>query len=68
MSVVFSYVQYSNIAARTLRAALKEPAKSLAAKQDGLQVKVVHWKDGKAISKSTFLPYTFNAWSKYILI
>ena len=44
-------MQYSNIAARTVRAALKEPARTEAAKRAGQQVKITHWKDGKAISQ-----------------
>ena len=39
------------IAARALRQALKEPAKSEALKRDGSLIKIVKWKDGKAISK-----------------
>ncbi|MPC39412.1 ATP synthase subunit epsilon, mitochondrial [Portunus trituberculatus] len=46
-----NYAQYSVIAARALRQALKEPTKSEALKRDGSLIKIVKWKDGKAISK-----------------
>ena len=52
-----SYVQYSSIAARTVRAALKEPARTEAAKRGGQQIKITYWKDGKAISEYTELQY-----------
>ena len=48
---VFSYIQYSSIAARIVRQALKEPAKAEALKREGAQVRITNWKDGKAISK-----------------
>jgi len=44
-----NYAQYSNIAARAVRQALKEPAKTEALKRDGSQIKITPWKDGKAI-------------------
>lgn len=47
----FSYAQYSVIAARALRQALKEPLRVEAVKRDGSQIKIIKWKDGKAISK-----------------
>lgn len=46
-----SYAQYSVIAARAVRQALKEPLRVEAAKRDGSQIKIIKWKDGKAISK-----------------
>lgn len=53
-----SYAQYSVIAARALRQALKEPMKSEAAKRDGSQIKIFKWKDGKALSKGTLLTWS----------
>lgn len=44
-------MQYSNIAARTLRQALKTDAKAEAMKRDGVQVKITNWKDGKPVKQ-----------------
>lgn len=46
-----NYIQYSAIAARAVRQALKEPMKSEAAKREGSAIRIIKWKDGKAISK-----------------
>lgn len=50
-AIAFSYIQYSAIAARAVRQALKEPLKTEAAKREGSAIKITQWKDGKAISK-----------------
>ncbi|KAL1456927.1 hypothetical protein WDU94_001613 [Cyamophila willieti] len=42
-----NYVQYSNIAARTLRKALKSEFKVDAAKREESLIKIHPWKDGK---------------------
>merc|ERR1712198_312252 len=44
-----NYVQYSAIAARTVRQVLKEPLKTTAAKREGSAIKITEWKDGKVI-------------------
>lgn len=53
----FSYIQYSAIAARAVRQALKEPMKSEAAKREGSAIRIIKWKDGKAISKYFFMVF-----------
>lgn len=47
----FSYVRYSNVAARMLRHSLKPEFKTEALKRDEASVKFTQWKDGKPISK-----------------
>ena len=50
----YSYIQYSQIAARLVRQALKADLKVEAAKRDEVNVKFTEWKDGKAISTYAF--------------
>ncbi|XP_046658438.1 protein stunted-like, partial [Homalodisca vitripennis] len=45
----FSYIQYSNIAAKLLRRALKADLRGEAAKRDESFVRFTPWKDGKPI-------------------
>lgn len=47
----FSYVNYSQIAAKLVRQALKPELRAQAAKRDESSVKFTPWKDGKPISK-----------------
>lgn len=46
-----SYIQYSNIAARLLRRALKPEFRTEAARREESSIKFTPWKDGKPISK-----------------
>lgn len=46
-----SYINYSQIAARLVRQALKADLRVEAVKRDEANVKFTEWKDGKAISK-----------------
>ncbi|KAK6626995.1 hypothetical protein RUM43_003177 [Polyplax serrata] len=46
-----NYVQYSNIAARMLRRALKAEKRGDAAKRDESHIKFTQWKDGKPIGE-----------------
>lgn len=45
-----TYVNYSQIAARLVRQALKKDLKADAAKRDEVSVKFTQWKDGKPSS------------------
>ncbi|XP_054277042.1 protein stunted-like isoform X2 [Macrosteles quadrilineatus] len=45
-----NYIQYSNIAAKLLRRALKPAAKTDAMKRDESFVRFTPWKDGKAVT------------------
>lgn len=47
----FSYIQYSNIAARMLRRALKPEKRADALKREESHVKVTQWKDGRPARK-----------------
>ena len=47
----FSYIQYSNIAARVVRQALKEGGKADAAKRDITGIKFMKWENGKPVGK-----------------
>ena len=47
----FSYVQYSAIAARTVRKALKDSLKVDAGKRDVTAIKFTKWENGKAVGK-----------------
>ena len=47
----FSYINYSQIAARLVRQALKSDIRAEAAKRDEVNVKFTPWKDGKPASK-----------------
>ncbi|XP_011877124.1 PREDICTED: ATP synthase subunit epsilon, mitochondrial-like isoform X2 [Vollenhovia emeryi] len=44
-----NYINYSQIAARLVRQALKSDLRTEAAKRDEVNVKFTQWKDGKAI-------------------
>ncbi|XP_018046560.1 PREDICTED: ATP synthase subunit epsilon, mitochondrial-like [Atta colombica] len=46
-----NYIQYSQIAARLVRQALKVDLRVEAAKRDEVNVKFTEWKDGKAITE-----------------
>ncbi|XP_050470102.1 protein stunted-like isoform X1 [Bombus huntii] len=46
-----NYINYSQIAARLVRQALKAELRSDALKRDEINVKFTQWKDGKPISK-----------------
>ncbi|XP_051162510.1 protein stunted-like isoform X1 [Leptopilina boulardi] len=46
-----NYINYSQIAARLLRQALKTDMRAEAAKRDEANVKFTQWKDGKPIRK-----------------
>ena len=54
----FSYINYSQIAARLVRQALKAELRSDALKRDEINVKFTQWKDGKPISK--YITVIFN--------
>lgn len=47
----FSYINYSQIAARLVRQALKAEQRTEAVKRDEVNVKFTQWKDGKPISE-----------------
>lgn len=47
----YSYIQYSNIAAKIVRRVLKPEFKADAAKREDSHVKFTAWKDGKPESK-----------------
>jgi F-type H+-transporting ATPase subunit epsilon len=47
----FSYVNYSNIAAKLLRRALKPEFRTEAVRREDSSIKFTPWKDGKAQSK-----------------
>jgi F-type H+-transporting ATPase subunit epsilon len=47
----FSYVQYSNIAARVVRKSLKPQLQVDALKRDVVNVKFTKWENGKAVGK-----------------
>ncbi|XP_051162511.1 protein stunted-like isoform X2 [Leptopilina boulardi] len=46
-----NYINYSQIAARLLRQALKTDMRAEAAKRDEANVKFTQWKDGKPITE-----------------
>ncbi|XP_043478232.1 protein stunted-like isoform X2 [Leptopilina heterotoma] len=46
-----NYINYSQIAARLLRQALKAEFRVEAAKRDESSIKFTQWKDGKAITE-----------------
>lgn len=48
--LLHSYINYSQIAARLVRQALKADFRADAVKRDELNVKFTQWKDGKPIS------------------
>lgn len=49
----YSYIEYSNIAAKVLRKALKPEFRAEAAKREETHVRFTQWKDGKPISEYT---------------
>ncbi|KYN41915.1 ATP synthase subunit epsilon, mitochondrial [Trachymyrmex septentrionalis] len=49
-----NYINYSQIAARLVRQALKADLRVEAAKRDEVNVKFTEWKDGKPISTYAF--------------
>lgn len=53
----FSYVNYSNIAARVVRQALKADLRAEAARRNESHVKFTPWTDGKPARKYPF-PFT----------
>lgn len=57
----YSYINYSNIAAKLLRQALKPELRADAMKRADAHLKVTKWADGKAISKYIF--QKANSWS-----
>ncbi|XP_012523639.1 protein stunted isoform X1 [Monomorium pharaonis] len=46
-----NYINYSQIAARLVRQALKADFRAEAAKRDEVNVKFTQWKDGKPVKK-----------------
>ncbi|XP_050072414.1 protein stunted-like [Anopheles maculipalpis] len=48
---LFSYINYSNIAARLLRKALKPELRAQAARRDDSHIKFTKWQGGKPESK-----------------
>lgn len=48
---ICSYINFSNIAARLLRQALKSEFKADAAKRNESHIRITKWADGKPISK-----------------
>ncbi|XP_011697980.1 PREDICTED: ATP synthase subunit epsilon, mitochondrial-like isoform X1 [Wasmannia auropunctata] len=46
-----NYINYSQIAARLVRQALKADLRAEAAKRDEVNVKFTQWKDGKAVTE-----------------
>ena len=49
--IFFSYINYSNIAAKLLRRALKPEFRTEAARREDSSIRFTPWKDGKAQSK-----------------
>jgi len=47
----FSYINYSNIAAKLVRRALKPEFRTEAARREDSSIRFIPWKDGKAQSK-----------------
>lgn len=48
-TLIYSYVNYSNIAARVLRRSLKSPEKDEASKRDVSHIKVHYWAEGSML-------------------
>ena len=55
LCIIFSYVQYSNIAARVVRRALKPELQGDAAKREAASIKFRKWVDGKPEGNETRL-------------
>ena len=49
---IYSYVQYSNVAAKMVRRCLKPDLKTEAAKRDVVSVKFTKWEGGKPVGES----------------
>ncbi|CAG9855785.1 unnamed protein product [Phyllotreta striolata] len=49
-----NYINYSNIAAKLLRQAVKSDIRADAMKRSDAHLKVTKWQDGKPIKESTF--------------
>lgn len=58
-SIYFSYINYSNIAARILRRSLKPEARTEAAKRDESHIKFTPWTNGRPARKF-FIVYFFK--------
>ncbi|KYM96551.1 Putative ATP synthase subunit epsilon, mitochondrial [Cyphomyrmex costatus] len=56
-----NYINYSQIAARLVRQALKADLRVDAVKRDEVNVKFTQWKDGKAISTYAFSILSFHS-------
>lgn len=54
----YSYINYSQIAARLVRQALKAELRTEAAKRDEVNVRFTQWKDGKPISTYEFIAFS----------
>ena len=54
-----SYIQYSNIAARLTRRALKADIRVEALKREEVNAKANIWKDGKPASQSNYIVLSF---------
>ena len=54
-----SYIQYSNIAARLTRRALKADIRVEAMKREEVNAKANIWKDGKPASQSKYIVLSF---------
>jgi len=50
-AIFFSYINYSNIAAKLVRRALKPEFRTEAARREDSSIRFIPWKDGKAQSK-----------------
>ena len=50
-TVFYSYVNYSNIAAKVVRKALKPELQADAAKRELVSIKFVKWENGKPVGK-----------------
>ncbi|XP_074101114.1 protein stunted isoform X1 [Cotesia typhae] len=46
-----NYINYSQIAAKLVRQALKTEFRTAAAKRDDTSVKFTHWKEGKPVTE-----------------
>ncbi|ELU11876.1 hypothetical protein CAPTEDRAFT_134970, partial [Capitella teleta] len=49
----FSYVQFSRICARVVRKSLKPEVRTTALKRDEAHIRVVQWKDGQPIKRTS---------------
>ena len=58
---IFSYIQYSNVAARVVRQALKNDLKADAGKRDITGIKFQKWEAGKPVGKYFKLYFIIKA-------